>query len=136
MLRDVFAACDFLEKQSCFLSAAMIEEHRERRAESFLRRVAVDATGAAVPTHDHAFGRDADDRVARNVDDALQAREFLANAGELFVSAFPGLPDERANGDLADEKSNDDCSESRSKEARGDETEGEHARDDERRKRP
>ena len=114
----------------------MIEEHRDGRAESFPGGVAVDAAGAAVPAHDHAFRRDADDRVARNIDDALQAREFLPHAGELFLSSFPTLPDERAGNYLADEKGNDDFRQGRSKEARGDETESEYARDDERGKRP
>ena len=114
----------------------MIEEHRNGRAESFPGGVAIDAAGAAVPAHDHAFGRDADNRVARNIDDALQAREFLLHAGELFLSTFPTLPDERADNYLADEKGNDDSGEARSKEARGNETESEYARDDERGKRP
>src|ERR1700745_743593 len=69
VLCNVFTARDFLKQQRGFLSAAMIEEHRYRRAESFFRGVAVNTTCAAVPTHDHAFSGYADDGVARNVDD-------------------------------------------------------------------
>jgi hypothetical protein len=81
VLRNVFTTSDLCEKQRGFLAATMIEKHRDGRAESFFRGVAVDNPGAAVPAHDYAVGRDADDGVARHVHDALQGREFELYSG-------------------------------------------------------
>jgi hypothetical protein len=63
----------------------VIEQHRDRRAESFFRGVSINRARATIPTHDHAVGRDTDNRVARNIDDALETREFVSNTGELFA---------------------------------------------------
>ncbi len=68
-----FSPCETFSKSEVASGVrAVIEEHRDRRAQSFFGRVAVDAASAAVPTHNHAFGGYADDGVARDVDDALQ----------------------------------------------------------------
>src|SRR6185436_10216720 len=92
VLRNVFATRDFVEQRSGFESAAVIEEHRDRRAKCFLRGVAVNSAGATVPTHDDAFSGHADYSVARNIDDSLQAGEFELNAAELLMTAPPGQP--------------------------------------------
>ena len=98
MLRDVLTARDFLEQAAGFLAAAMIEDYRDWGAESFLGSVAVDTACAAVPAHDDAFGSYADDCVARNVNDALQAGKFVMHAREFIARASPFYP----NGDTDD----------------------------------
>ena len=85
----------------------MIEQHRDLRSEGFLGGVSINTASAAVPTHDHAIGCNPDDCVARNIDDALQAREFVFDARELFVSTLPGSPDYRT-GNYLDEEQDDD----------------------------
>jgi len=104
VLRDVLATSNFFEQLRSFLAATVIEQHRDRRAKSFLRGVSVNAAGAAIPTHDHAVGCDTNNRVARNVDDTLQTREFMSNAGELFACPSPAGKNQETKKCLSNKK--------------------------------
>src|SRR5262245_39955277 len=116
MLRDILTASDLFEQERCFLAASMIEEHRDGRTQRFFRGVTVNTSRASIPTHDHAFSGDADDCVAGNVDNALQAGEFVADTRELFLVALPTSPNQQAGGYLKDKQDNNKFSEVRSEE--------------------